>query len=267
MRWVKRITGILLVFLASASLLFSMYLLIQIWRIKQPLTDSLVTNFSLLSTALDTSDQALTLIGQALTNTSTTITELEDSTQSLALSANNASLALDSFVILFGKDLPATITNTQASIASAQSSAVIIDNVLTTLSGLPLLNLSYDPSQPLNASLGQISASLGGLPKSLKSISKSLKSTSTSMQTLQTQILDLSTNLGRINQNLVQGQEVVNQYKNEVSQLKAWIQSDIKAIPGWVSRSVWLSTFIIIWLATTQISLLINSLALIRATF
>src|SRR5260221_12730175 len=81
----------------------------------------------------------------------------------------------DSLNRLTGRNFPAAITATQASLASAQGSALLIDNVLAALTSIPFSPVAaYKPDIPLHTALGQVSTSLDALTPSLASINTSL---------------------------------------------------------------------------------------------
>jgi hypothetical protein len=261
---VKRIIGILIVAVSIISLIFSLYLLVKVWGLRQQWNDNLNATFELLSATIDTTDQGLIIVEQALTNASTSMTSLESATISLGTTVNDTSLVLDSFVTLFGEEIPAVITDTQNAIGSAEASFSVIDSVLTALSSIPLIGINYQPAVPLSTSLEQIASSLEPLPNSLKDISTSLDSTSSNLLALQTQITDVAQNITGINQNLTQAQGVIDQYQQEVDQFQTWIDKGQEAIPGWINTGVWIFTFILLWLAISQINLFIQGLEMVQ---
>jgi hypothetical protein len=260
----KRFTGILILIISIISLIISLYFLVQAWRLRQPFSDNLNATFELLSTTLDTTDQGLAVVEQALTNVSGSMTTLEGATLSLESSVNDTSLVLDSFVTLFGEEIPTTITNTHTAIISAESSVAVIDSVLTAIASIPLIGVNYQPPVPLGTSLDQIASSLEPLPDSLKSISSNIDTTNTGLLTLQTQILDITQDIRTINQNLIQAQGVIDQYQQEVDQLQTWVDQGKESVLGWVKTGAWIFTFVLLWLIISQVSLLIQGLEILQ---
>jgi len=260
MKTIRRMTGALMIFAALISLLVSIYFIFQIWRLRQPVTDGLVSNLSLLYDTTLTSEIGLMVIDATVLNISETITTLEDSTVSLAQTIHDTGLLADSFSTLMGEDFPTIITNTQSALDSAQSSAVVIDNVLNSLAAIPLIGIDYDPEVPLSQALGQVSLSLSPLPTQFIGIQGDLNSTHTDLLAAEESIIVISQNLQVINTNLGATQTVIDQYQEEVSTLKTRLKDSRTSAPDWVRDGAWILTFIIVWLVINQIGMLVEGI-------
>ena len=171
----KRIIGILLIIGAVGGILFSLFGLVEMWRIRPAVTKTAVENLALVDQTLSTTQQALTIVGQVVQTTMADVATLQATSTAVAQAIQDTTPGFDSIISLTGKDLPAAVTATQSSLASAQSSALVIDNVLTTLTSIPFLPISaYAPAVPLHTALGQVSASLNTLKPALATINTSL---------------------------------------------------------------------------------------------
>src|SRR5664280_2880318 len=147
----RKIVGILLVIAAAAGILFSLIGLIEIWRYRPVVTKTVVENLALVDQSLNTTQDVLTIVGQVVQTTTIDVTSIQATTQALALGIHDTNPMLDSLISLTSTDLPATVSATQTSLASAQNSALLIDNVLTALTSIPFLSVdAYKPVVPLH---------------------------------------------------------------------------------------------------------------------
>jgi peptidoglycan hydrolase CwlO-like protein len=263
---ISRIIGFLLILLASSSLLISGFFLIQIWKAREPLMENLTTGLDLFSDTLSTTEDGLDVIEGALENTATIVNSLEEAILSIAQSVHDSSLVVDSVAELIGEDIQTTIDNTQVSIDSAQASAQVIDNILSTLSRIPLINLEYQPEVPLHEALNDISITLEDLPDSLSTVEDKLKTTSDNLTDFETQVLDLLENIELVRGNISEAQDVVNEYQLELKQLQNWLVTIQDSMPRWITLSAWVISFIIFWIAITQIGMLVQGLERLSRT-
>ena len=150
----KKALGVIMVCISALGFLLSIFLLFQVWHYRQPVTDSLQAGLKQSSAILQTTDEGLTVIDQVVKNVYTSTVYLDDATSALAQTMQSTSRFMDTAGTFVGEDLINTITNTQTALNSAQSSAVVIDNILSTISNIPLIGITYNPTTPLNMALG-----------------------------------------------------------------------------------------------------------------
>lgn len=262
----RRITGSLMIIAAVVSLLVSVLFLVGIWRVRQPVTARFVENLDLLYTMTVTMEDSLLLIENVVTSLIDASETISQSSLAISDTINGTSIMADSFANLLGEDLPTTIINTQTAIISAQSSAVVIDNVLTGLASIPLLGIDYNPPMPLNQALGNISDTLASIPPNLEQIETGLKSTSTNLLQLQTDLELINLNLQTMQVNMTEAQAVVDDYQQQIELLKSRLEKSRAAAPDWVLGAVWLLTFVIAWLSISQLGLLLQGFDILLST-
>jgi len=171
----RKFLGLLLIFVATGGIIFCGFGIIKIWQVKPALTQAASDNLALLDETLIATEGGLNGLSQLVQTTSTDVASLQITTQALAQTIHDTNPMLDSLIILAGKDFPDAITAAQTSLASAQSSALLIDNVLGALTSIPFLPVSqYKPEIPLHTSLAQVSTSLDSIPLSMATIQTSL---------------------------------------------------------------------------------------------
>jgi hypothetical protein len=259
----KKALGIIMVSISAIGFLFSIFLLFQVLHYRHPVTDSLQAGLEQSSAILQTTGEGLIVIDQVVKNVYTTTLYLDDTTNALAQTMQSTSRFMDSAGVFVGEDLINTITNTQTALNSAQSSAVVIDNILSTLSKIPLIGITYNPTTPLNKALGEVSTSLDPVQVSLKNFQTNLDNTNANMQILNDQISALDLKIITINNNLLQAQTTINSYRSQVDSLKSSVERAKINLPTWITTLAWILTAIILWLLLIQIGILLQGITLL----
>lgn len=261
----KKIVAVLMILISIVSLAISLFMAVQLWKNKPVIAEKVVNGLTTASATLETTAEGLVVVNDTLGNASTSINTLADTTLTLADNVNKTSTTIDSFTVLFTEDIPATVTNTQAAILASQQSAAVIDGVLLGLSSVPLIGIEYDPQASLSISLGAIADTLEPLPGSIQGIGDDLDATGTSLVTLETDIQNISANVLEISKNLDDAQAIVEQYQEQIDQLRTTLQVSLDQAPNWINLAVWSLTFVLIWLVAAQLGLLVQGIHLVTS--
>lgn len=257
----RKILAFLIVCLTALGILISLFFLIQVWRYRQPVSEKLQSSVSQFSSVLQITDDGLSVIDQVVKNVYTSTMYLNAATNAFSQTVQSTSQFMDSAGTFVGDNLLSTITNTQTALGSAQASAKVIDNILGTMSRIPLIGITYNPSTPLNIALGDVSSSLDPLQTTLKDFQTNLKVTSTNMQEFSDQISDLNKNILSIQTNLDQAQITIHEYRSQIASLKSWLLNVETNLPTWITIIAWIISLIIIWLVIIQISLMLQGIS------
>ncbi len=262
----KRIFGFLMVIAAGAGIIFSLIGQIEIWRYRPAVTKTVVDNLALVDQTLNTTQDVLTLVGEVVQTTTAEVVSLKETTDTLSLAIQDTNPMFDSLIGLTGKDLPAAVSATQTSLTSAQSSALLIDNVLATLTSIPFLPVdAYKPEVPLHTALAQVSTSLNTLKPTLATINTSLVDGKTNLGVLKTELTNISETTQGISSTLGNAQTVIDQYKLVTTQLKANVEAAQSAAPTWIMAITCALSFGLGWLLIAQLGLGIQGLDLARS--
>lgn len=259
----RKVLAALMVCLTALGILLSIFILIQIWRNRQPVADKLSTMLEQSSTILQTTDEGLGVIDQVISNVYTSTIYLDEATQAFSHTVQSTNLFLDSADTFIGENLITTITNTQAALDSAQASAKVIDNILSAMSRIPLIGINYNPTLPLNIALGEVSSSLDPLQGTLKNFQTNLGTTQDNLQVFTDQISVLDKNIIAIDKNLRQAQTTIDSYRSQVKSLKSWVDGAKNNLPTWISTFSWILTVIILWLVIIQIAIMLQGITLL----
>jgi methyl-accepting chemotaxis protein len=257
----KRTFGLILIVVAAVSLVVSGWGMVQIWALRQPAADATIAGLDLFSETLNTTSDALKITSESLQSASDTVAMVDHTSLSAAQTMSATRTTIGSFANLMGKDLPTSIDATRTTLKSAQSGAVAVDSVLTTLSKIPLINIQYNPSVSLSVALGNVAASLDNLPPTFSQIQTNLNTTGTSLDQVVTDLNELPKTTRRVQQNIADAQLVVTRYQKQVSGLQQFIQPIKSSLAG-VSMTIFLGiAFLAFWLGVSQFQVLVKGLA------
>ncbi len=259
----KKAIGIGMVCLSILGILLSVFLLYQVWHLRQPVINGLQSGLDHASSLLETTDEGLLIIDQVVSNVYTSTLYLNDATDALAQTMRSTTSFMDSASNFVGDDLITTITNTQTALNSAQASAAVIDSILGTISKVPFIGINYDPATPLNTALGKVTSSLDPVQQSLKNFQTDLATTQTNMQALSDQLSGLEQKIVTINKNLAQAQKTIENYRAEVNSMKISVANAKGNLSTWITAIAAIITLIIISLVAIQIGMLLQGLTLI----
>jgi hypothetical protein len=262
---IRRIVGILMVIAAVVGIIFSLFGLVELWRSRPVVTKNALDSLALVDQALNTTQDVLNIVGQVVQTTTVDIASLQATTQALFLTIQGTSPALDSLISLTGKDLPNAVTATQTSLASAQNSALLIDNVLSALTSIPFSPVAaYQPAVPLSTALSQVSTSLNKLNPSLAAIHTSLVDGKENLVIVETALANISETTQGVSTTLDNAQTVIDQYKATITQLKANVEAAQRGAQNWILAITWILSFVLGWLVIIQLGVGLQGLDLLR---
>jgi ABC-type transporter Mla subunit MlaD len=256
----RKSLDVIMVCVSALGILLSIFILIQLWRYRQPVADKLQSTLDQTTNILQTTDEGLGVIDQVIKNVYTSTIYLDLATTAFSQTVQSTNQFMDSASTFVGEDLIATITNTQTALDSSQASALVIDNILSSISKIPFIGITYNPAQPLNIALGKVSTSLDPIQGSLRNFKTNLETTQANMRMFNDQISILEKNILTINQNLAQAQKTIVNYRSQVNSLKSWVESAKTTLPSWITIIAWILTIIIFWLIVIQISILLQGI-------
>jgi hypothetical protein len=261
----RRLLGVLFIAAAAAGLVFNVVGLIEVWRYRPVVAQEVVEILTVFDQALNTTRDGLAIVGQVVQTTTVDIAALQTTTQALAQAIHDTSPMLDSLTRLTSTDFPAAVAATQTSLASAQSSALLIDNVLATLSSTPFLSAgAYQPDVPLHTALAQVSDSLNTITPALATINSSLVEGQTNLGVMEIELNKIAKTTNGISTALGSAQTVIDQYTTVTTRLKEQLAALQNRVPDWLMALTWILTFILGWLLIAQAALGVLGLDLLR---
>lgn len=222
MRFFRRFTAFFIIALSILGILFSLFCIVQVWRLRQPVTNGITGVLNLGDGILSTTEDGLNIVDSVLVTADSSLNSLKTTINTIAKSIEDTGKLADSFAGLFHTDLKDTLLNTRLSVLAAKSSAKVIDTLLYGLSNIPFLGIQYSPPIPLNNALDDIATSMVDLPGSLDEISTNLDSSSGTLTTLKDQVSSISGNLDEIQTSLLSARSVISDSQKKIDELQVW---------------------------------------------
>ena len=254
MNFPRKVFGLSLIIFAVIGLLFSVFALVQVWRFRLPVANRIYDGLVFSEKVVNTSISGLNVIDSSLTNMRKSMSSMESTTLIMAQSMQDTSDLIGSFSTLFKGDLKDTLENTKLSVVAAQSSALIIDNLLYGLSRIPLLGIVYDPPKPLNQALNEISSTLKDMPQSMEDISSNLSDSNSNILSLKDGIDEIAGSIANFQTDLSSAQGVINDYLKDLTDIQASLVNAQQKIFNW---SIWIAiifSILIVLIGVTQVA-------------
>lgn len=261
----RRAFGFLFLVAAVLGFLFSLFGVIQIWIVRPSAIEYVQDTLGLFDQTLSTTQNSLILIGEGIKTTAIDVTSLQATTHALAQMLKDTAPMLESLTDLAGKDLPSAVLATKTSLASAQSSAQLIDSLLATLSKIPFLPLpQYNPDVPLHTALADVSTNLDSLTPTLAVIYTSLNDGQKNLRTVQKELEKIAATTDEIGAVLDQALLEIDQYKIATAQLRQRITAMQQASAGAITAMAFTLTAVLTWLIVAQIGMALQGIELLR---
>ncbi|MCB0255253.1 MAG: hypothetical protein KDI55_16145 [Anaerolineae bacterium] len=254
MSTIKRIGGAILIVISIASLLFSLAALAGVWIVRKPITDTMTAGLMLASDTLEVTGRTLGVVDDGLATAGDLVASTQQTVDSLAITLDSTTPALQTVGDLVGSGVPAALTAANATIRTAQKSAETVDGVLTVLSQLPLLNISYNPEVPLSQALDDISTSLEVLPAGLEQLGEQVTDSVNNLPTLASATRDLATAVGDVNTTLDDSRLAVQDYQQLVLRYQKVVDFLQDATPVITFVFPLLLSLLIFWIMVVQVS-------------
>ena len=254
MSTIKRIGGAILIVISIASLLFSLAALAGVWIVRKPITDTMTAGLMLASDTLEVTGRTLGVVDDGLATAGDLVASTQQTVDSLAITLDSTTPALQTVGDLVGSGVPAALTAANATIRTAQKSAETVDGVLTVLSQLPLLNISYNPEVPLSQALDDISTSLEVLPAGLEQLGEQVTDSVNNLPTLASATRDLATAVGDVNTTLEDSRLAVQDYQQLVLRYQKVVDFLQDATPVITFVFPLLLSLLIFWIMVVQVS-------------
>jgi len=262
------ILGILLIIAAIAGILISLVGIIGLWRIEKSAKVSLVNTLDLLGTTVQTTHDGLSIASRSLDQADGSLEAVTDILEATGSSVKDMLPFMDSLKKMTVEDLPGALSSTKIAFQSAQASAGVIDNTLSLLTAIPFLSTpSYNNQPPLSTAFGGVSDSLDPISESLTSMEGSLTSTKDNLGEIEGSFSDISGSLSGIKTSLSDAKEVTDQYLTVLEDLREQVEGSKKKLPATLDAIAWFITIALVWLALTQLGLLMQGAEMLGLDF
>lgn len=259
-----RIIGVVLILASVAGLILSMLGIVEMWRLRRTMTSGLLESIELLDTTLQATTDGLTVVDESLSKATLDVYALGNTLQTTGQAIHDTNPLLDELTRLVSEDLPDAILTTQTALTSAQASARLIESTLKIVTAIPLLPLEpYDPPVPLDVALGNVSTSLDPIPDSLSAMEQSMTTSQGNLLLIEAEFNIMARHIGEINASLTEARTVVAQYQGVVDEVHVQVLELQTNLPKWMGALTWFVTLVLLWLAVTQVGLLMQGMEML----
>lgn len=260
----KKPLGIVFLAAGIVGLVICITGIAQVWRLRGTVLKVANETLDTMLATVETTEDALVVIEDLVTTTSTDVALIESTVQTVTLTLDDTNRILGSLTVLTGTDLPATIEATKASLESAQASAQLIDDVLGAITSVPFFGLAkYQPEIPLNVALGDISESLEPLKPSFATITSSLESASSNLDALEADLEMVSKTTGEIGLVLSDARAVIGDYQVITGDLAKRVARMQQVAAANVTAGAWILTIMLLIFLFPQFGLVERGLSLL----
>lgn len=260
--------GILLIAAAIAGILISMIGIVGLWRIEKSAKVSLVDTLDLLGTTIQATHDGLSIASSSLDQADDSLDAVSDMLKATGQSVQDMVPFVESMRQMTTVDLPDALSSTKFAFQSAQASAQVIDNTLAILTAIPFLSTpAYENQPPLSTAFGGVTASLDPISESLVSMDESLSITKSNLGDIDGAFGDIADSMNQIMNSLSDAQGVTGQYLNILEDLSARVETSREKLPATLDTIAWFLTIALIWLAITQIGLLMQGAEMLGLNF
>ena len=158
---------------------------------------------------------------------------------------------------LLSGQLPSTIETTQEALTSVAASAQLVDDMLSVISGIPLLGTDrYNPDTPLNQGFQDVADGLEGMPELLLTAGEGLYTGTESLQDVQEGVGAMGGSISEAATSLDSAKMVLEDYQEIVSDLRGTVSYVRESLTEWLRAIRWGMTLTLIWLGVAQIGLI-----------
>jgi len=262
----KKITGYLLIIAAAGGVLFSLAGLIFIWSVRPGLTRSVQENLALVDQTLTSTQDVLTIVNDMVQAPTIDIASLQATVESVAQTMQDVDPALETLIQLTSEDFPNAISSTKSSLDAVEGSALLVDNVLTALTSIPLLTTTpYNPEVPLHVALANVSSSMDTLLSSMSGITTSLTDAKDNLANISGSITGILDTTQSITETLDTAKEITVQYQVLLSELQTNVENAQDHASTWITLAAVTLSFLFLWLLIAQLGLGTQGVELLRA--
>jgi len=257
-----RAAGALIVITCLVGIIAGISGIVVAWQYKDDITSQTMNSLEAVETALDATRSGLENLETALSGTVSSLDTLQGTLETTAATVQATTPSLSSLVKITRDDLPATVESAKTSLASAQESARVIDQVMRALTVLPFID--YDPETPLHEALEEMADSLDNMPAAFFTMQAGLTTTQHNLETVQEDVADIAVDVSEIKTSLEESQSSMDAYRQMTAELTGSVEEYRERIPGWLTAATWLVSGLLVWAVLLQVGLVFVGGFLIR---
>lgn len=264
----KRWIGGLYTISGILGLLIGLVGLLVLWGTRPTVTHDINATVTLLGRSLAATEDTIAVVDTSIQEANIDLDMVQKMMSQMSDSLDSSRVMIDTTADLVGGQMVDFVDNTRTSLTAVQTSANVVDNMLRTITGIPLIGpwlggQRYNPPVPLGDSVANVKKSMDPLPDTLTGIQKDLKTSSGNVATIKGQIDALSQQVDGIRSSIADTQNVVNEYHDVLSVVETRFKLFEKQLPLAINTIYILLTLLLLWVVLSQAGMLLHGLDLL----
>ena len=254
---IKRLLGACLMAFSALGLVISLVGLVMVWRLSGHVAASAEDALAVSVAALDSTRENLDLTRAALGEARVALAGTQTFVEAAGSGMATTSTLIDSLSDVLAGDIPDIIRESQRSLSAAEEGAAVIERMLyglNTVSGLT--GVRYDPDVSLTESFSAMNDSLDTLPGQLAELDESLRAAQENLDDLEAAAIVVTAPLEESDVVLADAQSSAGSYSSMIEELSNEVVDLQDRLPGWIRVLKWSLSFLLVWLAISQVGLL-----------
>lgn len=234
---------------SSFSMLLGILLIVVLIFLAVTLANTTRTLVRSASTGIDRVHSTMTVVNDGLESVTKSFDTLSSSLQTMKGYISGIEPIVSSIQKIVGTDLVNLAEKGRDSLVAAAQGSKIVDDTLTFLSKVPLLNFEYKPKKTLNESLLDLSETFGSIPDSLSDLEKGLTTSTSDLDTFEDKFENLSGNVDDMKTNMSDTSLSIQGFLDNLERYKQDLPQTQKKIIIWISviTSI-LCLIILVWM-------------------
>ncbi|MGD2039634.1 MAG: hypothetical protein PVH11_02330 [Anaerolineae bacterium] len=259
-----RAAGIALVIAGIGGILFSLLGLLVVAQVRPQIEATVLEQLKLIDQAFATTAEGLVVIDASLNEANVIVDSVAVTMAGVGQTVEDTVPMIDSTADFLGRDLTQTLESAQETLLAASTSAQLIDDLLWTITAIPLIGTDrYNPEVPLHQGLAEIANSLDGIPAALGTVEEGLTAASGNLSGLREDFSAMADGVAAITATVEDARSVVRDYQLIVTDVQELSSTVREGVPRWLGWAQWGLSLALIWLGIAQIGLLTQGWELI----
>lgn len=263
-----RTVGRIYLISAVVGLIFGVVGLIVLWGTRASVVRSITGSVALVGRSLSATETTMDVLDTSIQQANADLDIAQKMLADMSDTMDGSRGMIDRTADLVGGQLVVFVNNTRTSLDSVQTSANVVDNMLRTITGIPLIGpwlggQKYNPPVPLGDSVANVRKSMDPLPITLSGIQRDLKTSSGNVATIKDQVDALSKQVDSIRASITDARKVISEYRDVLREVQTRYQKLEKGLPLAINLVYILLTLLLLWMILSQVGVLMHGLTLL----
>lgn len=188
------------------------------WMLVGTAADAVTESTDVTRRALTTVQETTEVVDAVFDDVAGSLRDVQTTLADTSLTLTSASAVTRNLTGVVTEEIPASIDSIRAALPALIDTASVIDS---TMRGLALVGVDYDPSVPLDQSVADIDARLAAIPDLLRTQQETLSSVTGDLGRFSSSMIGLSDDVGSIRVRLAEASSALDGYTTIVADSSA----------------------------------------------